>query len=97
MGFSSKAARVAAFLWANRQAIQKKSGRTWSCCGLPVEVDHIKRGCDGEVHPSMGGTTHSGEILMTPKQAREAAANGRVKSMRQVEGGFLVVTKKKLK
>lgn len=96
MGFASKAARVAAFLWAGKNAVGKKSGRTWSCCGLPVEVDHRKRGCDGVVHPAMGGTTHSGEILMTPAQARDAQRNGRIKSIRQVEGGFLVVTKKKL-
>jgi hypothetical protein len=96
MGFASKAARAAAFLWARKNVAGKKSGRTWSCCGLPVEVDHLRRGCDGNVHPSMGGSTHSGEVMMTPAQARDAARNNRVRSMRQVEGGFLVVLKKKL-
>ena len=96
MGFASKAARAAAFLWANKQAVGKKSGRTWSCCGLPVEVDHYKRGCDGQVHPSMGRSTHTGEVMMTAAQAREASANNRIRSMRQVEGGFLVTLKRKL-
>lgn len=96
MGFANRAARAAAFLWANKHVVGKKSGRTWSCCGLPHEVDHIKRGCDGQVHPGMGGTTHSGEVMMTAAQARDASRNGRIRSMRQVEGGFLVTLKKKL-
>ncbi len=96
MGFANNAARAAAFLWARRNAVQRKSGRTWSCCGLPVEVDHRKRGCDGEVHPSMGGSNHSGELMVSEAEYRRQMGANNIRSARKVEGGYLIIRKRKL-
>lgn len=83
---------------AAARAIKGKSGRTWSCCGLPVEVDHKKQGCTGQAENNgqviNQPTVHSGEIFMTNDQYKTHVANkGKVKSARRGDGGYYVITK----
>lgn len=93
MGLMSKAKRAAELAALIKGGV-KPSGKTWHCCGLPIEVDHFKRGCEGEVHESYGGATHSGEVFMTKKQYEEFInKGGKVKSARRGDGGYHVIQK----
>ena len=97
MGKLSDAAKKAAILaWKNKHKLQRMSGKTWKCCGLPVEVDHLKAGCNGQAE-NYGeaidqSTSHSGEVHMTAKQYKEwIAGGGKAKNARtDGKGGFIV-------
>jgi len=92
MAISKSAFRAAMALAAG---LKKKSGKTWGCCGLPIEIDHIKQGCNGKAEnhgkPIDVGHDHSGEVFMTARQYQQFLdSGGKAKSARRADGGYYV-------
>lgn len=87
---AKKAMEIAALVKAGI----KPSGKTWHCCGYPIEVDHLRKGCEGEAHEGYGGATHSGEVFMTKTEYKDYLnMGGKVKSARRADGGYHVKQK----